>query len=283
MILLLLICSCCLEATRETETPVIGIDHIPIVVKNLDSVAYLYSALGFSLKMGRPHSNGIINRHIKFPNGTELELITAPEAKDSLTTEYINHLREGEGPLYFGLFATDIAAVAGLLDAAHETYVREQHAILFPKSHPCHPLFFGTRNLSPTDKPEHFAHKNTAFALTRVWLATDNIKVYKDLLQRVGIEMKQQHVNFSSFQTMAQVAHLKEGEIIFLPPSFQAARDHSVIGATVQVKNIKTTKAILRQSGIKIPNIIKAKDGSQSLFLSPDMNHGLGLEFIQIK
>jgi len=281
MILQVLVCSFCMETIPETETSVLGMDHIPIVVKNLDSAAYAYKAMGFSLKTGRPHLNGIVNQHVKFSNGTELELIMAPEARDSLTAEYVNHVREGEGPLYFGLFTTNIAAVAGQLRAANQTYAGGKHIIVFPMNHPCHPLFFGTRNVSPTDKPEHFAHKNTAFALTKIWLAPDDLTEYKNLLRSLGIEMERQQVNFSSSHAIAQIARVKEGEIIFLPKSFQVVPGHIVVGATVQVTNIETTRAMLTQSGLKIPNVIRAKDGGRSLCLSPDVTHGLWLEFLQ--
>lgn len=280
--ILIFACSFCLETKQKTEAFVTGIDHIPIVVKNLDSAAYLYKALGFSLKPGRPHQNGIINQHVKFPNGTELELITAPEAKDPLTTEYLNHLSEGEGPLYFGLFAANIDAVAGQLDAAHCSYERGQGLIDFPIGHPCHPLFFGSRNRSPTDKPEHFAHKNTALALIKVWLAPDDVTAYKVLFQNIGVTIGQQKISLSSSQMQAHVARLKEGEIIFLPRSFQCVPGHIVVGATVQVKDIRTTKFVLNQSGFKNVTIIKENDGSQRLVLPSHITHGLWLEFVQI-
>jgi hypothetical protein len=34
---------------------VVGLDHIPVAVENLDSAADLFRSLGFALKHGRPH------------------------------------------------------------------------------------------------------------------------------------------------------------------------------------------------------------------------------------
>jgi hypothetical protein len=65
-----------------------GLDHIPIAVADLERAAERYRALGFALKPGRPHENGIRNEHAKFTDGTELELITAPAARDELTSTY---------------------------------------------------------------------------------------------------------------------------------------------------------------------------------------------------
>src|SRR5206468_6529298 len=63
---------------------VTGIDHIPIAVRDLDAAAAQYRRLGFTLKPGTPHANGVRNEHAKFADGTELELITAPAATDAL-------------------------------------------------------------------------------------------------------------------------------------------------------------------------------------------------------
>ena len=70
------------SARTQQFAPQMGLDHVVIAVNDLERAAERYRALGFSLKPGRPHSNGIRNFHAKFPDGTELELLTAPEARD---------------------------------------------------------------------------------------------------------------------------------------------------------------------------------------------------------
>jgi catechol 2,3-dioxygenase-like lactoylglutathione lyase family enzyme len=82
-----------------------GLDHIPIAVKDLEAAAARYRQLGFALKPGRPHENGIRNQHVKFPDGTELELITAPKAVDALTATYSRHLASGDRPAFLAFFA----------------------------------------------------------------------------------------------------------------------------------------------------------------------------------
>lgn len=244
-----------LSLTLPQKDLIIGIDHIPVVVNNLDSATIFYKKLGFSIKPGRFHQNGIRNQHIKFPNGTEIELITASQPVDPLTTEYYNSLKEGEGPVYFGLFATNPTALTKQID-----------------TNILHPLFFGSRNHSPTDKPEHFAHSNTAYSLTSIWLATDHISTYLQLFKKLGIKVKQKKM-FSGIT--AQIAVLKEGEVILLPASLQVIPHHQVIGVTVQVKDLKKLKTILQQSDIKG---IESKNG---LLLSPVLTHGIYLEFKQ--
>jgi hypothetical protein len=73
---------------RAHQAVVGGLDHVPIAVNDLERAAAGYRRLGFALKPGRPHDNGIRNQHVKFRDGTELELITAPDARDALTRTY---------------------------------------------------------------------------------------------------------------------------------------------------------------------------------------------------
>src|SRR5687767_7924561 len=78
----------------------IGLDHIPVAVRDLEAASATYRALGFSLKPGRPHANGIRNAHVKFPNGAGIELLTVPAAVDPLSTTYVKMIRAGEGPAF---------------------------------------------------------------------------------------------------------------------------------------------------------------------------------------
>jgi catechol 2,3-dioxygenase-like lactoylglutathione lyase family enzyme len=174
-------------ATLWQAPPVLqGLDHMMVAVTNLESAAERYRALGFALKPGQPHANGLRNQHVKFANGTELELITAPAAVDTMTANYVAHLRSGDGPAYAGFFAPDRARLTARLDARKLPYRRSGALTTFPDGHPLKHLFFGARNHSPTDRPEHFAHANGAVSLMGVWLATDEADT-QTMLTSLGV------------------------------------------------------------------------------------------------
>jgi hypothetical protein len=80
-----------------------GLDHAPIAVTDLDGAAAAFSRLGFLIKPGRPHDDGIRNRHVKFPNGGGIELITAANPTDDLAREYVDWLRAGPGAAFWSL------------------------------------------------------------------------------------------------------------------------------------------------------------------------------------
>jgi hypothetical protein len=83
------------------------VDHVPVAVSDLERAADTYRRLGFVLKPGMPHANGIRNLHAKFIDGTEIELITAPAGVDDLTRKYRAHLEQGDGPAFLALHAPD--------------------------------------------------------------------------------------------------------------------------------------------------------------------------------
>jgi len=121
------------------------LDHVNVVVRDLEQAGRTYQRLGFTLKQGRPHANSIRNLHIKFSDTTEIELITADEPRDALARRYIALKHAGEGGAHF--------AVRGAGEASAEE------------------MFFVQPLTSPTDSAHHFVHRNGAYRLLEVWLS----------------------------------------------------------------------------------------------------------------
>jgi catechol 2,3-dioxygenase-like lactoylglutathione lyase family enzyme len=241
---------------------VTGLDHIPIAVRDLDAAAADYRSLGFALKPGRPHDNGITNQHVKFPDGTELELITAPEARDALTATYRKHLEAGDGPAFLALYAPEVNVASLGLDADPLRYI----------------FMFG-RNQSPTDRPEHFAHPNTAESLIGVWLAGDDLSSERRLLGKLGarITPEDRHVpdlhlrasRYGGQVARVTVAHLVEGEVVMLPGARQLVPGRRIVGATLRVRDLAAARRVLAGRGQQI---------GSSIVLPPGVTHGLWLE-----
>lgn len=240
----------------DRQPAVTGLDHIPIAVNDLPVAADRYRALGFTLKPGRPHDNGITNQHAKFPDGTELELISAPAGVDPLTRKYRRHLALGDGPAFLAFFAPLPGRVPRRLSA------------------PLDYIFFGPRNASPTDRPEHFAHANTAESFISVWLAADDLSPERQLLGKLGARLVRRQSNVSA-PLMTDVAVLAEGEVVFLPASRQVIKGRRIAGATVRVKNLATAVRVIDNAKTRIAERGAVKG---SVFLSPEVTHGLWLE-----
>jgi hypothetical protein len=269
-----------LALPAQSAPAVTGLDHIPIAVSDLSRAADDYRALGFALKPGRPHDDGIENQHVKFTDGTELELITAPEARDALTTTYRRHLERGDGPAFFALFAPDMAAAEARLSALKVPHGRTGGAIDFPGDADLGYLFLSGRNKSPTDLPEHFAHANTAESLIRVWLAADDLSGERRLLEGLGATIADADVRVPD-AARAPVARLQGGEdVLLLPGSRQLVAGRRVVGATLRVRSLDIARTILDRGGLQ-PLAVVVSPAGRSLFLPPSRTHGLWLEFFQ--
>lgn len=232
-----------------------GIDHLPVAVGDLDAAARQFRALGFTLKPGRAHDNGIRNMHAKFADGSYIELITASEAVDPLTKQYRAFLDEGEGPAFVALHVSMLDGTADLL--------RGPLAI----------LFFGTHERSPTDRPEHYVHANGAKSLARVWLAPDDPKPFVALFRRLGVPVKRRRVCL--FRCVdAQTAAAPGGEIVLLYPEARQRPDRPIVAATVRVADLARTREWL--AGTRVP-VRTGADGS--LLVAPTNAAGLQLQF----
>jgi len=256
---------------------VLGLDHVPLAVTDLDGASERYRELGFALKPGRPHENGLRNQHVKFADGTEIELISVREARDSLTAEYLRHLAAGDGPAFVGLFAPDLDRLAGRLDAEGRVYRTGDGLLSFPESDKLRYVFFGRRNRSASDRPEHFRHRNGAEALIGVWIAGDDLGPERQLLASLGATLTDRGVHAPGSLT-ATVAEFPQAEVVFLPGSRQLVPGRHVVGLTVRTRDLEAVQRTLTAGSRSIPPIVETAVG-RSLFLRPDVTHGIWLEF----
>jgi hypothetical protein len=73
------------------------------------------------------------------------------------------------------------------------------------------------------------------------------------------------------------VAQLEEGEVVLLPGSHQLVPGRRIVGATLRTKSLKAAENALRQGGLDVPETVSTKGGT-SIFLTPDLTHGIWLE-----
>ena len=246
-----------------------GLDHIPVAVKDLGHAKADFEALGFVLKPGRPHANGLHNQHVKFRDGTEIELITASAAADSLTKEYVDWVKDGDGPVFLGLYAPDLDAMESRLSRLGYASDRKGDFISFPKSSALHHFFFARRQNSPTDRPDHFAHHNTAFSLYGAWLADASAEQHLDGLP-AGAPVEGSVC--APFGTASKMLQLPEGEIVLLPARAQTASNRSIVAATVAVRNLDATRRVLNENHVPYRQMTGC--ARRSLWIEPAQAHG---------
>lgn len=212
--------------------PLVRLDHVPTAVRDLDAATADFRALGFAIKPGRPHANGLRNAHIKFANGAGLELITVTEAHDALSDRYADFLRQGEGPAYLTLHAADEARAATALKAAGIPH-RLDDAGLALADPRLDWIFFAGDNRSPTDRPEHFAHANGAFATREIWVAMQDPAPLLQLLAALGAASHEE-ARGAPLKARARVFDLADGgRVVIVPARHRVVPGHPLIGVVM--------------------------------------------------
>lgn len=265
------------EEIDQDTAPVPGLDHIPVAVSNLELAADRYREIGFTLKPGKPHENGIRNQHVKFADGTEIELITAAEARDAVTTTYIRHLEQGDGPAFAVFYAPDPDVVSRRLDSLQLLYSRTGRFLTFPPTDRLHYIFFGPRNHSPTDRPEHFEHANGAEALIGLWIAGDSLEREEEIFVGLGARLSDEDV-LSPFVSSGRVARFPEAEVLILPVDRELVQGRRIIGATLRTRSLEELQRVLAGGPWDAIAPVVTMEG-RSIFLPPDITHGIWLEF----
>ena len=262
------------RARCDPARAIARVDHVPVAVRDLDAAAREFAAMGFSFKPGRPHPNSILNQHVKFRDGTEVELITATEPRDGLARYYLDFLREGEG----GAFAALDGAADSVFRAIHpvEPGARLEpgsyaDGVGFPAEHPLRYLFFIRYRERPADLPEQVTHANTAARLRAVWLRTPDPRREQRMLERLG--------GCASAITLlgASVREVRLGSTsVYLLPS---RGRRMAAGVTLEVADLaeaqRTVNAPIRA------RVFGWDARGRWMRIRPERAHGIWLEFLQ--
>lgn len=244
---------------------VVGIDHIPVVVGDLDQATSTYRRLGFSVKPGRPHANGLRNNHVKFKDGSGIELISPPaQPADELTADYSRRLQEGEGPAFLSFHARDWQALTSALDRSRIGFA-ENDGLLTLLDPRLDFIFFVRDNRSPTDRPEHLVHANTAVAMAEVWLALDKpgAESLRGLMLALGAAPSRETVRVPG-KAGAEVFTVNNGRVVVVRGARQAVPRRPILGVQFLVQD---------------PGAARPRVGAAHPWVAPSEAGGLWLRF----
>lgn len=261
------------------NSPIAGLDHVVVLAEDLDAVTQAMRNLGFTVKPGHLSNNGMRDRHIRFANGSELELVSVDEGHDALSRDYARLLDETQGPAFFGLYAPDLDAVAMRFDAVNKAYQRREHQLNFGVGDSLHHVFIGQRVGSPTDTADQFVHANGALALTAVWLSGEDLSAEADLVKLLGAPIETTERCLPDCLPY-KVATLGSAELIFMPAHHQWHEKRHIIGVTIRIKDMAQVLKRINVKNLKL-NPVEEYTGHLSLFLPPELSNGLWIELRQ--
>ena len=222
----------------------IRVDHVITVVADLDSAILAYEALGFTVKKGRLHENGLLNAHIKFNNGTSLELMSVVgEPTDEIAKEYASLLRQGESGVYLALTGMPVDELASRLDGLDTDYTitksKNWDYLTFPGNSRLAHIFFINYHVNSNDSPEILTHNNSAQGIASVWIeGEEEVKALLDGLGLMPVRLRSD-------------------------PKFGASQGYGVMAGNIIVIPAKNPKQRPRVKGISFGN----QNGSESLII----------------
>jgi catechol 2,3-dioxygenase-like lactoylglutathione lyase family enzyme len=257
------------------------LDHVPIAVRDLDAAVRTFGALGFSFKPGRPHENSILNQHVKFADGSALELITATEPRDDLARYYRDFLARGEGGAFLSLDAGPVAPVSAAIRPVEPDHRATSGAYFeslgFEGAHPLRYLFFILIQSRPPDLPEHLSHANGAARLAAVWVRRHDPSHERRLLERLGARSCPSSLRLPVGGLAAEM-RLERGSV-YLVPSPGAIPARAVAGVTLEVPDLAAARR-----AVSLPDtaVQRGRDPrGEWLRIPPQHAHGIWIELLR--
>ena len=263
------------------ESAVVGLDHVPIAVANLDSATRTYrDLLGFSIKPGRPHANSLLNNHLKFRDGSALELITASEPRDDLARDYLDFLRGGEGGAYLSLDGGPVQPVAEAIRAVEPEHrtgrTSYSESLTFPDEHALGYLFFITIHSRPPDLPEHLSHANGAARLAAVWLTRADAGREARMLERLGARACPSTLALPLGRVDREIRLARGGLYVVRAPGAPPGRP--IAGVTVEVASLEAARRAIR---LPPDALQRGRDArGEWLRVPPSRAHGVWVELL---
>lgn len=163
------------------------IDHIPIVVKNLEDVKNIFEdTLNFKIKNGREHF-GIKNCFVKFEDGTYLEFISPTDSLQPLGKYYANHLKNNQGATSFAISVKNIDTIIDFLKKENIEYDIESNEIwktVEPKNFNVFYIDYIDKNWK--EKPINTSHSNEAISIKSIFVLENNKNFYAKKYSELG-------------------------------------------------------------------------------------------------
>ena len=173
---------------KSQNTAIISIDHIPIVVKDLDKVKNVLSeSLRFKIKEGKEHE-GIKNCFIKFRDGTYLEFTTPVDSAQPIGKYYTDFLKNRQG-------GTAIAISVNSSEPIITTLTKNAIPFKINRSRGWNTItpqgmdlfFINYSGGAWKDSKANTTHRNHAFSLKSVFILSANMELDIKKYRSVGI------------------------------------------------------------------------------------------------
>lgn len=154
-----------------------AIDHIPIVVNDLEKVKKVFkNQLHFTIKEGKPHE-GIKNCFVKFQNGTYLEFIEPIDSLQTIGKYYSNFLKTRQGGTFLAISVANSEAIKKILNEKNIQYAADSSTIwqtIEPNKSDLFFIEYADKNWK--ENTTNTTHSNSANSLKATYILTNNFE-----------------------------------------------------------------------------------------------------------
>jgi len=175
-----------LNTIESYDSLFISIDHIPIVVNDLEKVKNIFkNQLYFALKEGKTH-DGIKNCFVKFQNGTYLEFISPTDSLQTIGKYYFDFLKTRQGGTAMAISIKNTDLAKKILTEKNILFSADSNKFWKTIEPENSELFFiEYTDHSWKENPTNTNHSNTSTSLNSTYYLSDDInkeaKKYKYL------------------------------------------------------------------------------------------------------
>ncbi|MBK7104663.1 MAG: VOC family protein [Ignavibacteriae bacterium] len=254
------------------------LDHIIIGTKNLKDISELFRKIGFTIKEGKLHKNGIKNNFIEFDDNSEIEFVEIKNPTDNFTKEYEKLILQKNYGLQFALRVNDIENLKNNFTSANSNFTELQKGKDFSTLSAKNinydlPIFFIEFNKLNNSKTNH---ENKTKGISSIWFETKNIKKTAHELVDIGFEPIGNH-SIPTFP--GKIVELKNANFKII--LIESVKDE-ITGITISIENINAIKNILNNNFDKTFSS-KIIEKGKSIFLPKEITKSIWMEFIEIK
>ena len=294
-----------------------GIDHVASLVRleNFDAAVDVWTdQFGFSATPALLSPLGAKNRLIWFEDLSYLEVATFTELNE-FTAPFLAFLEDHEGGKFYGTDVVDAAQAITFLTGAGYPNVGPIPARPSPSNRPATSsgsALSGARSSSPlgwlpttrtsswtTTRPRCSRcssifrslapqpHPNTAQKIDTLWLVVADLDAAIDFYEGLGLEVRFKHKKIHYLGARGAEVRYNNNTLALLEPDgpglvadFAADRGEGILGASIEVGNLQTARALINgNTGL---NLQTFKYKGRDRFLIPaSLTHGFLIEMVE--
>jgi Glyoxalase-like domain len=253
----------------------ISINHVPIVVADLEKTKKTLVELGFKVKNGRKHV-GINNCFIKFADGTYLEFIEPLDSSFSIGQYYTKFLKQRQGATALAIDIEDTKNAKKFLSDKHIPFESDSNSIwqtISPQIKDTELFFIEYADKTWKDTKENTTHINGALLLSEVWSSTKKVANEIDKYAKFGFKV---YSKTKKHNTDLNTINIGKSKINILDISksndfkhnFTTKHFEGICGFTIKVQSLEKLK-----NGIKSPKNLKILSlQNQIVVFLPELN-----------